>query len=246
MGWSYTFWRGNFYPESLPSKEFLSFYAKQFSTVEVDSTFYRVPNTQTLANWIEQTSKDFIFCPKFPRVITHVKMLKECQEETRFFLKRIELLGSKLGPLLLQMPPTFNEARLPNLEKFLQELPKGYRFALEVRNKTLLDDTLYSILKDNNVSLAWIESQSIPTDDTLTSDFLYIRWEGDRNKVKGTLGKREIDVDVKTKFWAKKIRPFLESNMEVFGFFSKYFSGNAPADAREFMTLVSDSKNSMP
>ena len=244
MGWSYTFWRGNFYPESLPTKEFLNYYAKQFDTVEVNSIFYRIPNAQTVMDWKNQTGEDFVFSIKFPRVITQVKMLKNCSEETRFFLKRFELLGSKLGPLLLQLPPTFNEIHLTILENFLQELPESHPYVVEVRNKTLLNENLYSILRDNNVCLAWVESELMPASDTVTSDFLYIRWEGDRGKVKGVLGKREVDRDSVLKSWAKKLRLFSDSNCEVFGFFSKYFSGDAPADAHEFLRLTGKGQTS--
>jgi uncharacterized protein YecE (DUF72 family) len=244
MGWGYAFWRGNFYPESLPTEELLSYYSKQFDTVEINNTFYRIPNAQTMNNWKQQVGKAFAFSLKFPRIITHVKMLKDCREETNFFLERVKLLGSKLGPLLLQLPPAFNEAYLPLLEQFLQELPKNRPYVVEVRNKTILNENLYSILRDNNVSLAWVESHLIPADETVTSDFLYVRWEGDRKKVKGVLGKREIDRNPELRSWAKKLRLFSDSNCEVFGYFSKYFSGDAPADAREFLALVGKGQKS--
>ena len=97
MGWSYDFWKGNFYPENLTSKEFLAYYAKQFGSVEVDSTFYRIPRAQTVTEWKQQTPEDFMFSLKFPQVITHVKMLKDCREETKVFLEHVGLLGKKLG-----------------------------------------------------------------------------------------------------------------------------------------------------
>jgi uncharacterized protein YecE (DUF72 family) len=165
-------------------------------------------------------------------------MLKDCHEETRFFLERIGLLGSKLGPLLLQLTPAFNETHLLLLEQFLQELPKNHRYVIEVRSKTLLNEKLYSILRDNNAALAWVESHLMPTDETVTSDFLYVRWEGNRKKVKGVLGKREIDRTAELEAWVEKLKLFSESNCEVFGYFSKYFSGDAPADAREFLRLT--------
>lgn len=104
IGWSYSFWRGNFYPNKTASKDFLAYYATKFSTVEVDSTFYRIPNQQAIANWKEQTPDGFSFSLKFPGVITHIKMLKDCQSETGYFLERTKILKEKLGPLLLQFP----------------------------------------------------------------------------------------------------------------------------------------------
>ena len=95
MGWSYDFWKGNFYPKRLTAKEFLGYYARQFGTVEVDSTFYRIPRAQTVTEWKMQTPQGFLFSLKFPQVITHVKMLKDCQEETKVFLERAGFAGRK-------------------------------------------------------------------------------------------------------------------------------------------------------
>ena len=165
-------------------------------------------------------------------------MLKNCQEETQFFLKRVGLLEEKLGPLLLQFPPTFGEANLQILERFLKELPKKHRYVVEVRKVNLLNENLYSILKDNNVALAWVESQQMPASDIATSDFLYVRWEGDQKKVTGHLGRREVDRSSELKSWATKLKLFSNSDYEIFGFFGKNFSGHAPSDAREFLDLT--------
>jgi uncharacterized protein YecE (DUF72 family) len=238
MGWSYGFWKGNFYPENLSSREFLGYYAKQFGTVEVDSTFYRIPRKQTVTDWKEQTPEGFVFSLKFPQVITHVKMLKDCQEETAVFLDRVSLLKEKLGVLLLQFPYAFKEEKVPLLRDFLQSLPKSHRYAVEVRNRKLLNDTLYSVLRDSNVVLAWVDSPFMPELTEVTSDFIYIRWEGDRRKVNGTLGKKEADKASKIKIWADKIKPFLGKQTEVFGYFSKYYSGYPPSDAKNLLNIT--------
>ena len=114
MGWSYDFWTGNFYPEDTKPDSFLSEYAKHFHTVEVDNTFYRIPNKDTVIKWREQTPPDFLFSAKFPRRITHEKMLRDCEDSAKFFLERISLLEDKLGPLLLQFPYAF---KLEHIEK---------------------------------------------------------------------------------------------------------------------------------
>lgn len=238
MGWSYSFWKGNFYPETLASKEFLAYYAKQFNTVEVDSTFYRIPRTQSVLDWKEQTPQGFLFSLKFPQVITHVKMLENCQEETSVFLERVGLLKEKLGALLLQFPYTFGNEHVQLLRDFLENLPKKHRYVVEVRNRKLLIDSLYSLLRDSNVVLAWVDSPLMPLIDEVTSDFIYVRWEGDRRRVKGTLGKIEVDRAKKIKQWADRLKPFLEKQIEVFGYFSKYYSGYSPSDVNEFLKLV--------
>jgi uncharacterized protein YecE (DUF72 family) len=235
MGWSYTFWKGNFYPQDLASKDFLSYYAKHFDTVEVDSTFYRIPRTETVTEWKQQTPKGFLFSLKFPQKITHIKMLKDCQEETRVFLEHVGLLEEKLGVLLLQFPPMFRQQHLPFLRDYLRTLPNGFRYAVEVRNKSLLNENLFALLKERSVALAWVDSPKMPLVTEKTADFVYMRWEGDRKVVTGTLGKIEVDRTADVKRWAEKLKPLLEKDNLVFGYFSKFYSGFPTSDAEELL-----------
>lgn len=238
MGWSYGFWKGNFYPEDLAPNEFLDYYATQFSTVEVDSTFYRIPRKQSVSDWKEQTPSGFLFSLKFPQVITHVKMLANCQEETNVFLERVSLLKEKLGVLLLQFPYAFGTEHAPLLHDFLQTLPKTHRYAVEVRNRKLLSASFYSALRDSNAALVWVDSPFMPEISEVTSDFIYVRWEGDRRRVKGTLGRIEVDRAAKIKGWADKLKPYLQKQTEIFGYFSKYYSGHPPSDVHGFLKLA--------
>lgn len=238
MGWSYEFWKGNFYPEILSSKDFLGYYAKQFDTVEVNSTFYGIPRKHNMLDWRDQTPEDFVFSLKFPQIVTHFKMLKDCKKEVEVFLERVNLLKDKIGVLLLQLPYTFGVEHIPLLYTFLQSLPKTSRYAVEVRNRKLLNNNLYSVLKDNNVALVWVDSPFMPEINKVTSNFIYIRWEGDRSSVNGTLGKKEIDRAQKIKNWAEKIEPFLRNETEVFGYFSKYYSGYPPSDVKNLMNII--------
>jgi uncharacterized protein YecE (DUF72 family) len=235
MGWSYGFWKGSFYPDDLASKDFLKFYAGHFGTVEVDSTFYRIPTTKTITDWRQQTSGGFLFSLKFPQKITHIKMLQNCEEETRVFLERAAALKEKLGVLLLQFPPMFRKQHFPLLASYLPTLPKGYRYAVEVRNKSLLTEELFALLRANGVALAWVDAAKMPLADTVTADFLYIRWEGDRKTVTGTSGKVETDRTTDIAAWAQKLQPFLQKGTPVFGYFSKYYSGYPTGDAQEFL-----------
>jgi len=238
MGWSYKFWVGNFYTNGLNPKEFLVEYSRHFNAVEVNSTFYRNPSQSTVMKWREQTPADFVFSAKFPKIITHNKMLRNCEEETEFFIKRMSLLQSKLGPLLLQLPPTFKLGNLILLADFLAELPKGHRFAVEVRNRDLLQDKLYSLLSEKGVALTIADSPFMPVAENMTADFVYVRWEGDRKKVKGTLGQVEVDRSEDIKMWAGKMTSFLDDGMKVFGYFSKYYSGHPPTDANRLLKSI--------
>jgi uncharacterized protein YecE (DUF72 family) len=238
MGWSYSFWKGTFYTEDAASQDFLSFYANRFNSVEADSTFYRIPRTETITDWKQQTPDKFYFSLKFPQKITHIKMLQDCQEETRVFLERATLLGDKLGALLLQFPAVFRQQHLPLLRTYLMSLPEGLRYVVEVRNKSLLNDELYALLRENHVALAWVDAAKMPLTDKVTSDFLYIRWEGDRKTVIGTLGKREADRKSQIQQWAEKLKTPLKQGMQVFGYFSKYYSGFPPSDVEELLKNI--------
>ena len=134
-------WAGSFYPSELKPAEYLSFYARHFDAVEVDSTFYRIPSASMVTNWYERTPKGFLFAAKVPLAITHEKVLYDSDSEMRTFLSTMELLEEKLGPLLLQFP-YFNKKAFPSvkdflgrLKPFLAKLPKGQWFAVEARNK---------------------------------------------------------------------------------------------------------------
>jgi len=239
IGWSYNFWKGNFYPNKTASKDFLAYYATRFDTVEVDSTFYRIPTPQTITTWKNQTPQSFTFSLKFPGKITHIKMLKDCQTETSLFLDRAKLLGEKLGPLLLQFPPNFGVEHLADLTVFLQRLPKLNRYVVEVRDDAWLNPDFYSLLRANNAALAWVDSPNMPLNSEVTSDFLYVRWEGDRKKVNGLLGKIEADTQDSLRTWSDRIKPYLSGKMEVFGYFGKYFSGFPPSDVDFLLSLLS-------
>jgi len=120
-------------------------------------------------------------------------MLKDCERETSLFLERAKLLEEKLGPLLLQFPSAFGVEHLSDLADFLHKLPEDLRYVVEIRNEGFLNEEFYSLLRANNVALTWVDSPNMPQINEITSNFLYIRWEGDRKKVKGTLGEVETE-----------------------------------------------------
>jgi uncharacterized protein YecE (DUF72 family) len=170
-------------------------------------------------------------------MITHVKMLKKCEYETDVFLDRVRLLGDKLGVLLLQFPPNFGVEHLPDLEAYLEKLPKEIRFAVEVRNKTLLNQTFYSLLETNRFALVWVDNLLMAEINTITTNFLYFRWEGNRKKVNGTLGKLEVNRTGDLKLEAERIQLFL-NKIDVFGYFGKYYSGFPPSDVSNIQSSL--------
>ena len=232
MGWSYNFWAGNFYPEGAKPSEYLGEYSKIFDTVEIDNTFYRIPSQTSLEKWNTQTPAGFVFSAKFPQIITHRKMLQDCESEVQLFLERISALQNKLGPLLLQFPPSFGPEKTFLLRDFLSRLPQKYKYAVEVRNKKMLNEKLYSVLRDHSIALTLTPILLVPETEQITADFSYIRWEGDRRAVNGTLGKIEVDRTNDIHGWANSIIKLLEKTTQVFGYFSKYYSGHPPTDVK--------------
>lgn len=148
------------------------------------------------------------------------------------------MLQEKLGVLLLQLPPTFGPDKFNNLKDFLSKLPQQNRYAIEVRNGKLLDEKLYSLLREKRIALVLIADSGLPEIDQITADFNYIRWEGDRTKVNGTLGRVEIDRTEDIKSWARKIIKILDQTKEVIGYFSKYYSGAPTADAKTLIDIL--------
>jgi uncharacterized protein YecE (DUF72 family) len=234
MGWSYGFWVGHLYPKKMKPPDFLTEYAKHFDTVELDNTFYRIPSSSTTKAWREQTPDEFSFSAKFPRVITHIKMLRDCDREVDIFISRMSQLANKLGPLLLQFPASFGAKHFSDLQQFLSALPKAYRYAVEVRNKDWTETKLGSLLRENGVAQVFA-GQPVPE---VTADFVYMRWEGDRNKVNGALGRMEVDRTEDVGKTAVGVKNFLDHHLEVFGYFSKYYSGYPPGDAEHLLNLL--------
>jgi uncharacterized protein YecE (DUF72 family) len=184
-------WPWSFYPANLKPAEYLSFYAAQFDTVEVDSTFYRTPKESTVHGWYAKTPPGFVFAAKFLQAITHERLLMDCDAEVSEFLAAMDLLGEKLGPLLLQFG-YFNRAAfasvdafLKRLAPFLDKLPNGYRHAVEIRNKNWVVLKLADALRERGVALALIDQLWMPRParwferfDPITAVFTYIRWLG--------------------------------------------------------------------
>jgi uncharacterized protein YecE (DUF72 family) len=225
LGWSYDFWRGNFYAAGTRSKDFLVEYSKHFDTVEIEGTFYRMPSETSVKNWRNQTPEDFIFSAKFPSRITHIKRLENCGDDVDRFINVISFLGNKLGPLLIQLPPSFRQKKLDVLRDFLSVLPSKHRYVVELRNVEWFEENLFMLLRENDVSLAIVDHPNLPIIEEITANFVYVRWEGNPKLAKGTTEGVEHDRSENTYVWAERIRTMSERH-EVFGYFSKYYEGN--------------------
>jgi len=249
-------WEGSFYPRGIQSRDFLSYYATQFGTVEVDSTFYRTPSVSTVNGWYEKTPPDFVFAAKVPQVITHEKVLVDCEEEFDEFICRMDLLDDKLGPLLLQFP-YFNRQAFKSVGEFLSRLrfflkrAQGMftcRFAVEIRNKNWLDARFADLLREYNVALALIDQVWMPRPtelfekfDPITSDFTYIRWLGDRKGIEEQTkiwDKTIVDREVEISEWVQILKRVVARGIKAFAFANNHFAGHGPATVRSFWQLL--------
>ena len=235
MGWSYKFWIGKLYLEGMKPTDYLTEYAKVMNSVEVDATFYRIPSVSTVEAWRDAVPEGFRFAAKFPQTVTHVPGLAYDAERLDVFLRHIEVLGRKLGPLLLQFPP-FLKPTYPALDDLLEKLPKKRLVAAEFRNKRWFTEETYKLLRDHSVALALTNRPRAAEVDT--ADFSYIRLEGDRKVVNGQRGEVEVERSADTTEWAEKVKKILESERDVFTYFSKYYSGYPPADVEAMREML--------
>jgi len=248
-------WEGSFYPRGMQSRDFLSYYATQFATVEVDSTFYGCPSASTVNNWYARTPEDFIFSVKVPQVITHEKVLVDCDSEFEELVKTMDILGPKLGPMVFQFP-LFDRWKFPKQESFLavlvpflKKLPTDHKFVIEIRNKTWLDARFADLLREYNVALALTDTSFVPRPwemkekfDLITADFAYVRWLGDRKQIEKqttTWDKTVIDRTCDLRNWVDLLREMVMNKKlrKLFAFANNHYAGHGPATAKLFMDL---------
>ena len=244
-------WSGAFYPPGMKPQGFLSYYATQFRTVEIDSTYYGTPNASTVTSWYERTPPDFIFAAKVPQIVTHDKVLKDCEAEFDEFIDRMYLLREKRGPLLLQFP-WFNMHEIQadeffhRLRLFLQRVKNlpTVRFVIEIRNKAWLDKRLIDLLREHKVALALTDLSNMPRPwemeeklDLVTTDFVYVRWLGDRKGIEAlttTWDKTVIDRADDLRNWAGLFRQFVSRNLKIYAYANNHYAGHGPGTVKLF------------
>ena len=247
-------WNGSFYPKGTRSSDYLGYYSSRFDTVEVDSTFYRCPTIEAVRNWALKTPPGFIFSLKVPRTITHEKVLVDCDKEFEQFVNTVDVLGEKLGPMVLQFPffdeevfttPVQFESRL---KAFFVKLPRvcDYRFAVEIRNKYWLKPRLLDVLRENNVALVLQDQSWMPRPkdlenyDLITTDFSYIRWLGNRKdieKLTTTWNSTIIDRTADLQTWVDVCEKIQKRGITQYVYANNHYSGFAPATVELFRSL---------
>ena len=230
-GWHYKHWVGDFYPQRLAPDQMFSRYAREFQTVEVNNSFYRLPEKKTFARWKALAPPGFIFAVKASRFITHIKRLKDARHSVDLLLSRAQPLGAALGPVLFQLPPRW-KLNLERLTEFLAILPQDYKFSLEFRDQTWYSPQIYDLLRRHNVALCIHDWHELPWPNQLTADFAYIRFHGSGVRYGGNYP------DAHLRHWAETIRSWQPQLKEVFIYFNNDIGGHAIANARSLRQML--------
>jgi uncharacterized protein YecE (DUF72 family) len=231
------------------SSDWLRYYASVFDYVEIDSSFYRMPNTFMVKNWFKKTPEHFRFTAKFPKVITHDKRLKNVSKELEYFHKAMLPLKDKTLALLIQLPPSLKIIEgIENMRQHLvHELDNtNFRYAVEVRDRSWFQDLAYNFFADNNICMVWSQLAELRTPPIATTDFLYIRFIGDRSIDEKDFGKIQKDRVVEMKKWSNKLKRVIKEQKAARGrninlaivSANNHYAGFGPETANIFRKMI--------
>ena len=237
-GWNHPHWRTRFYPRQLPASAWLGYYARHFPTVEVNNTFYRLPESRTFSSWRAAARGAFVFAVKASRFITHIKRLRQARRPVRRLLVRAGHLGRRLGPILFQLPPNdrFDEVRLA---AFLDGLPAGPRYAVEFRHDSWHRESVYRMLRRRRVACCISDGPRIPLRVVRTAPFVYVRLHGPQGIGAGRYTRPAL------RDWARTLRE-LVSGGQAYIYFNNDQEGYAVENARQLTDLLKGSRTQSP
>lgn len=233
-GWSYRSWRGPFFPEDLPAKFHLDFYARNFNTAELNGVFYRTPTIQAVRNWAATTPEDFVFAWKASKFITHWKRLNDTSRNSLQLLEsRLRLLKHKVGPILFQLPPQFQKNR-DRLASFCRLLNRKRLYAFEFRHRSWYDEDIFRLLRDNNIALCVSDHHDAPSPWLATADHVYVRGHGPQGRYRGRYSSRAL------RLWAQWLKAQRRRGHSAFVYFDNDQKSAAPMDARRLSLFLSE------
>lgn len=232
-GWHYAHWRGPFYPQKLPAVQMLDFYCRRLKTVEINNSFYHLPEKETFRQWQRETPEDFVLAVKASRYITHMKKLKDPEEPLKLFLSHAGRLGNKLGPILFQLPPRWGRDA-GRLKDFLGALPKRYRYAFEFRDPSWFHPGIYALLEQRNAAFCVFDLAGQESPRLLTADFAYLRLHGPAaQKYAGRYTRTQLSD------WLRCAEGWLKQGAgEVFIYFDNDEAGFAALNALELQAMT--------
>jgi len=230
-GWHYPHWKGRFYPADSKPAMWLSCYAQQLHCVEINNSFYRLPDSRTFGRWATQTPDDFSFTVKAGQHITHRKKLRDCQDAVMQLLEQARGLGRKLQVILFQLPPHWH-CNPRRLQTFLQSLPAGHRYAFEFRDPSWHQETVYRILREHNAAFCLFELGEHQTPWVVTADFVYIRLHGPAGPYTGSY------TPARLRSWAEKLCRWQAQGKDCWIFFDNDEAGYAAKNALLLSKLI--------
>jgi len=227
-GYQYDHWKGLFYPEQLPKRDWFAHYARYFDTVEINNTFYGLPSAETFDAWRKHAPPGFCYVLKFSRYGSHVKRLKEARSTIKTFLTAARRLKKCLGPILVQLPPNWN-VNTRRLQDFLKAAPRSVRWAFEFRDATWLCEEVFMILQSHNAALC-IHDMISDHPRRITADWIYLRFHG--NHYTGSYTTQAL------KTQAQWIMQQLSDGKDVFAYFNNDAEGYAVRNAADLKQYV--------
>jgi uncharacterized protein YecE (DUF72 family) len=230
-GFSYPHWgKGIFYPQNLPQSQWFDYYCQHFNSLELNVSFYRLPQKETFKGWRRRAGQDFVFAVKGSRYITQMKKLKECQEPVKRFFKNAEAIKDNREVVLWQLPPRF-KVNPERLTEFLKNLPKKWRYAFEFREKSWFAEEIYEISRKNKIALVFQDHPGWPICEKVTADFVYLRFHGRTQLYSSCYTKKELNQ------WAKKIRDWQSQDLDIYAYFNNDALGYAIENAQTLKKL---------
>ncbi|MFP4533253.1 MAG: DUF72 domain-containing protein [Desulfobacterales bacterium] len=230
-GWNYNHWKGPFYPADLPAKKWASYYMERFHTVEINNTFYKLPDQNTFRKWRDEAPDGFIYAVKASRYITHMKKLKDPEQPVENFLGHAGCLGDKLGPVLFQLPPRW-KLNIDRLQAFLTGLPEDCQFAFEFRDDTWWDDRVYELLRRHNAAFCLFDLEGRQTPAVLTANFTYVRLHGPERAYRGKYSDSALSE------WAEYFKKLINQGLAVYCYFDNDEKGYAAQNALRLKELA--------
>ncbi len=262
QGWRYADWRAEspdgqlplaspFYPPTLNAAQELAHYSRTFDLVEVDSTFYAIPQVKVVRNWGAQTPETFRFTLKLPRTLTHEYRLRRGRATLEEFCHCARVLETRLAAILIQLPPSFGFDEFSVLERFLPHLPTDLPFAIEFRDSAWLVDQTFQLLKTHRVALTlgdtpWIATEiALPLLDKLPTDWLYLRFMGPKSGEIEHFTHRQLDRESVLSVWAEALACF-DSIRQVYALFDNHLEGFSPGSATLFKRKLGQIERPFP
>jgi len=234
-GWNYKSWRGRFYPRDLPAARWLEFYATRFDTVEINNSFYRLPERSTFARWHTQVPTPFLFAVKASRFLTHMKRLLNPEEPITRLFSSVSGLSRRLGPMLYQLPPTL-KIDLPRLDRFLRALPRstsGPRLhVVEFRHPSWYTDATFELLTRRRVALCLHDRIGSAITEPLVGPFVYVRFHGTSGRYQGSYSRRQLER------WAHVLSEQVHAGRRVFAYFNNDPEAVATANALSLRDMI--------